>query len=391
MRPFAYILILACLLAVFSAEKSVAQIYWCQTGRSPGSVTGNVSYGTSINWATPNRSIGSDDLYSRVQIQSGDITKYLEDKTFSFSIPSDAIVTGIQVYIERYKQAAADIRDYSIRLEINGSIVGSDHGTGNTLWSNTESVVVYGSPNDLWGLSLTPADVNSSTFGVLTSVYIPSGGSPTIYDAYIDNVEVLISFHMSYNSCGVYNLPVELGDFKGKVTDEEKVQLNWMTYSEVNNDFFTVERSADGMNYEEVTRVKGKGNSTSINNYQWMDEKPLPGLSYYRLKQTDFDGTEKTEGRIVTVNVKGEGSPFSVYPNPSDGLSFQYSTPAEAGEEFRIIVQDYSGHQVVNEIMSSKGTGTEKLIFNDRLKPGVYTVYNISSTQSYRDKLLVKN
>jgi hypothetical protein len=372
-------------------EKAEATIYWCQTGRSPGAVTGNVSYGSSINWSQPNRSIGSDDLYSRVSLSTGNISKYLEDKTFSFSIPTDATVTGIAVFIERFKDAASDIHDNSIRLEINGSVVGTDHGTGYTLWSNTESIITYGGPADNWGLALTPADVNSSTFGVLTSVYIPSGGSATVYDAYIDNVEVLIYFQMPTATCGPYNLPVELAGFKAKVTEDSKVSLNWMTYSEINNDYFTVERSADGIQFEEVSKVKGKGNSTTINNYETIDSKPLPGVSYYRIKQTDFDGTETIEKKVVSVNLKGRDSPFSIYPNPSDGASFQYSCPAPAGEEFQIVVQDYSGKQVLNEKRSSTGTGTETLLLNDRLKPGVYTVYNIGGSQSFRERLLVKN
>ena len=136
-------LIFLLLLQILFAEKAGAT-YWCLTGRSPGSVTGNVSYGSSINWSQPNRSIGSDDLYSKASVKSGEISKYLEDKDFSFSIPSDATVSGVVVYIERKADAGSDIRDYSIRLEINGSVVGTDHGTGNSVWSSTEGVYQVG-------------------------------------------------------------------------------------------------------------------------------------------------------------------------------------------------------------------------------------------------------
>jgi hypothetical protein len=369
-----------------------AQTTWCLTNRSPGSVTGNVSYGSSINWSQPNRSIGSDNLYSKVSLKSGEITKYLEDKTFSFSVPNDAVITGVVVFIERYADASSNIRDYSIRLEINGSVVGTDHGTGNAVWSSTESTIQYGSNTDSWGLTLTPNDVNSSTFGVLTSVYIPSGGPATVYDAYADNVEVLIYFQTPGTNCGIYMLPVTMGDFEAKVIEDSKVKLNWFTYSEINNDHFTIQRSSDGLNFQPIASVKGVGNSTEINYYEAIDNSPPPGTSYYRLKQTDFDGKETIEDKILTVTrIKGRDSPFSIYPNPSDGKSFQYYFSNPASEECRIIVQDFSGKEVYFALMKPDKNGTETLQFAEQLRPGVYTVFGIGPSQTFRERLLVKN
>jgi hypothetical protein len=391
MRPLVHKISILILLAVFLSGKASADIWWCETGRTPGSVSGNVSYGTSINWSQPNRSIGSDNLYSNASFATGDITKYLLDKEFSFNVPASANITGITVYIERYKQAeAANIRDYSIRLQMNGVTVGTEHAT-DAAWSATEGIVVFGGSSDSWGLTLTAADVNSSTFGVLTSAYIPAGGSSTVYDAYVDNVEVVINFQMTTNTCGPYNLPVDLGDFKAKVIEDSKVQLNWITYSEINNDYFTVERSEDGLNFEPVLKVSGIGNSTELNSYEAIDTKPLPGISYYRLKQTDYDGKETIEDKILTVRLRGRDSPFTVYPNPSDGFSFRYSCPVEPGEDFWIVVKDHSGKEVISERRSSTGLDSETLVFNERLKPGVYTIFNIGASQSYRDRLLVKN
>ena len=84
-------------------------------------------------------------------------------------------------------------------------------------------------------------------------------------------------------------LPITLLDFHA-TNRERDVQLNWSTASEINNDFFTVERSADGDNWKELGQIPGAGNSTSVNEYRLSDNQPLNGISYYRLKQTDYDG-----------------------------------------------------------------------------------------------------
>jgi hypothetical protein len=84
-------------------------------------------------------------------------------------------------------------------------------------------------------------------------------------------------------------LPVELVSFYGVRTPKQNV-LFWTTFSETNNDYFLVERSEDGQYWEGLTKVEGAGNSTSVIDYTYYDNHPLEGVSYYRLKQTDFDG-----------------------------------------------------------------------------------------------------
>ncbi|MBL0105287.1 MAG: hypothetical protein IPP51_16840 [Bacteroidetes bacterium] len=71
---------------------------------------------------------------------------------------------------------------------------------------------------------------------------------------------------------------------------QNKVRLNWSTATETNNNYFTVERSGDGEHFEKVTTQRGAGNSSTTRTYEAVDEFPLPGYSFYRLKQTDFDG-----------------------------------------------------------------------------------------------------
>ena len=84
-------------------------------------------------------------------------------------------------------------------------------------------------------------------------------------------------------------LPIELLRFTA-VAKDTYVQIDWLTATEINNDYFNVERSADGLNFNSMSKINGAGNSTEVLSYSSVDERPLDGISYYRLKQTDYDG-----------------------------------------------------------------------------------------------------
>lgn len=99
-------------------------------------------------------------------------------------------------------------------------------------------------------------------------------------------------------------LPIELLVFSAKPIDSQ-VRLNWSTATELNNDYFTIERSVDGSNWEVVDLVKGQGTTAQQSDYELMDTRPFSGLSYYRLKQTDYDGTFSYSS-IVSVSVSVE-------------------------------------------------------------------------------------
>ncbi len=109
-------------------------------------------------------------------------------------------------------------------------------------------------------------------------------------------------------------LPVELLSFNAILKDSE-VDVSWETTTEINNDYFTIERSTNGVEWETLESVSGAGNSNSHLDYQRWDHSPYSDLSYYRLKQTDFDGST-SYSKIVSVNNFGKRS-LSIYPNPA--------------------------------------------------------------------------
>ncbi len=96
------------------------------------------------------------------------------------------------------------------------------------------------------------------------------------------------AFIAKFSPTGI--LPVKLIAFNAAL-DSKKVNCTWETASEINNDYFTIERSTDGNHFESIGRVKGKGNTNTNTRYSFTDNNPFAGISYYRLKQTDFDDT----------------------------------------------------------------------------------------------------
>ncbi|MDD5569693.1 MAG: hypothetical protein PHD97_00895 [Bacteroidales bacterium] len=95
------------------------------------------------------------------------------------------------------------------------------------------------------------------------------------------------------------NMPIELLSFNAK-SNKNNVMLTWSTATETNNDYFTIEKSQDGIAFSELVNISGVGNSTSIREYSYNDENPY-AITYYRLKQTDFDG-KYSYSEIISVN-----------------------------------------------------------------------------------------
>ncbi len=110
-------------------------------------------------------------------------------------------------------------------------------------------------------------------------------------------------------------LPVELIDFSVRRRGEAAL-LTWTTVTELNNDYFVVERSADGRQFAELGRVAGAGTTYEQQHYQFIDQAPHPGLNYYRLRQVDYDGTAQLH-QVAALHFPGSGSAIDLSPNPA--------------------------------------------------------------------------
>lgn len=109
-------------------------------------------------------------------------------------------------------------------------------------------------------------------------------------------------------------LPIELLNFTATAMPDRRVRLDWKKASEINNDYFTVERAGPELGFEQLEIVDGAGNSFTPITYRTYDNAPLNGLNYYRLKQTDFDGSFEYSN-VVSVNFTGDDF-LHCYPNP---------------------------------------------------------------------------
>ncbi|UOR04976.1 T9SS type A sorting domain-containing protein [Hymenobacter aerilatus] len=122
-------------------------------------------------------------------------------------------------------------------------------------------------------------------------------------------------------------LPVELVAFSAQRTGAA-VTAAWATASEKNNDYFTVERSLDGVQFVAVGKIAGAGSSTTRHQYTFVDQEAPATLAYYRLRQTDLDGTTAYSTVVTVGALRSAAGNWAVVPNPGNGL-FQLRTPVD--------------------------------------------------------------
>jgi hypothetical protein len=173
-------------------------------------------------------------------------------------------------------------------------------------------------------------------------------------------------------------LPVEFTSFQAKAISSNLVKLNWQTASEKNNEGFIVERSTDGINFDSVGIVYGKGTTTSINSYLYTDQVFNEELVYYRLKQVDLNGLF-SYSTIQSVSFAKNSVRFgqnSIITEMNSGGEIYFSVVSSLGE----IIQQ--GSYYANAGMS------EKSLTLNGLAKGVYYIKVVSSDQSYSGKII---
>jgi hypothetical protein len=164
----------------------------------------------------------------------------------------------------------------------------------------------------------------------------------------------------------------------------KNVLVNWSTAVEINNEFFFVMRSDDGMTFNEIGKINGGGNSTSVLYYSFTDNDPLPGVSYYKLKQVDYDGTEDYSS-IIAINNTGRSigiDEIKVMPNPfSEEAKIFFSSKQNyaATAEIKNLGGQICLRQSLNAV---KGLNTFSIDRITILSKGIYTltISNISGS-----------
>jgi len=178
-------------------------------------------------------------------------------------------------------------------------------------------------------------------------------------------------------------LPIQLIDFKATVAGQ-KVRLDWKTASEKNNDYFTIERSTDYVNFEPIQNIQGAGNSMNVLSYHAYDERPTAGRIYYRLKQTDFDGTF-AYSNIVTVEVESLMIHNELRANVQHNTIQISGVAAKESSEVALIGMDGRIHKRVRK--AAELDGSMHIEISDvHLATGYYLLqlYNHSGSQATR-------
>ena len=168
---------------------------------------------------------------------------------------------------------------------------------------------------------------------------------------------------------GAVVLPVELLHFDTKISGKQ-VFISWSTASERNNDYFSIERSSDGFQFDEIAKVHSNGNSQGIRSYEFLDTKPFFGTNYYRIMQTDFDG-KYSYSEIRSVRMSGIRN-VTVTPRTTDGR-LQVNTELE---DYSIAVYNAAGQEVKMFIALS----SDQYLHIDELKAGLYFLRVVSGS-----------
>jgi len=173
--------------------------------------------------------------------------------------------------------------------------------------------------------------------------------------------------------------------FDALLNKYNEVDITWATASETNNDYFTIEKSFDGNLFTAFELVEGAGNTNNLSSYKSVDRNPYPGISYYRLQQTDFDG-RYSYSPIVKVNYNVQlNTSIIVFPNPANDFFYVMLNDDSSNE--KILIHDLSGKLIRTVDLNSSGTNDHHRIRVNRngLSRGMYF---ISTPSGHSQKLI---
>lgn len=181
-------------------------------------------------------------------------------------------------------------------------------------------------------------------------------------------------------SSTVVLLPVELVYFDANL-ENGRVKIEWTTETEINNDYFMIEKTRDGINWENVGKVNGAGNSVSTLNYSIYDPNPYTGISYYRLTQYDFDGSF-SRSDIKSVVYNPSDIEISVFPNPITENEVTFNMNGVVNQDFDLKIFDMTG-RLVQSSSHKMTNGNNTITLTRTLEKGAYLFKLMNGEQSF--------
>lgn len=277
--------------------------------------------------------------------------------TYTLTVTGSATISSGSFVIRRSSTATSTISTFTI----NGTSYLANLSGTNLSGSTANITVTYTLP--------TPLTVVGPA-GTITIVLGCTGASCTS-----DNWGTRID---DFQLSGSTAAPIELSAFDAKPS-AAGVHLKWETTIEQNNDHFAIERSSDGLRFEEIGQVKGAGNSVTKQPYDFQDQNPEKGVNYYRLKQVDFDGIfDYSPVRTVRV---GSQNLVRVSPNPlKEGAISTVFYESTMEGDLNFIVFNQLGQLVLQKNTTvNKGDNTMDLDLSS-LPKGIYALQCQSGT-----------
>lgn len=349
----------SCILSLFCIFSAQAAIYTSQT-------TGD--WNTASSWDNGVPQLNNNDVVvistGNTITKTGDITV---NNKITFEIYGALIIDGIlevRNNLELIIYTGGTLSVNGISADQNAKISISGGGTatvlGDLTTGNNADVTVDGSLTVDGNISVG----NNSTLQGNGTVSV--GGSCN--DAGTGTF------------CDSGPLPIELISFTANA-ENNVVNLKWSTASELNNDYFTLEKSRNGRDFAFLTEIRGSGTKHTRTDYSFEDRDPHLGLSYYRLAQTDFDGTSEVFSAVSILF--NPGTSLRVYPNPVRNSNCRIeSTGFQKNEMVRLNLYNNDGQLVFSEMVKCDPFGNldTNLTFQPNWKQGTYFIELISSS-----------
>lgn len=189
-----------------------------------------------------------------------------------------------------------------------------------------------------------------------------------------------------FSTCFSNSLPVEFITFNAKIITDKRVELSWKTSMELNNDYFVIERSIDGLTFIEAEKVKGTGNSNNLKAYSFIDQlKEDHNKIYYRIKQVDVDG-KFTYTNVESV-VFDLSNIFTVFPNPNVG---EFTIAGYSESEAQLSIYAPYGKLIIEATIQSINNRIELPINLKEMKKGIYYTRIQTSSAASILKVLIE-
>ncbi len=369
-------------------------------------VASGPAFSTSTTYNDPPSAMAYLDYYNKLLSKGYHIGPFMDHDThytnFGRSSNNRLAVVGTTLNSASFYAAmkarhfyATEDCDTRVNFTINNQLMGSIftgtiapaisvYATDPTSPSSTPTIkIMYG----VAGSSVLPVQLTSITGSTLSFTDNTTAIGATAYyyaDITINGNRTITSPIWYTRNAAV---PVTLLSFNASLNNNRTVQLQWKTTNEINNQWFIVERSTNGVSFITMDSIAARNGSSSINNYNLTDAQPFDGINYYRLKQLDRNGSF-TYSNIVSVNLnKSSINAFSLYPNPvKDLLTLNISSVIAT--KATVLITDISGRTISSSSINLVKGNQSCTISATNLKVGDYQITLIWDNERITQRLV---